>query len=124
MSSRTILRRTIHTTSRLRSQKPYEKSGQEVGSSTTSGAKTYVVSQPLENEKPYGVPSGVYSSGEKHKADASDVSSSLPPSSSSASPAHPTTTKQALSGDLADRNAGPSEEQGKLGRDKASANRK
>ena len=37
-----------------------------------------VVSQPLENEKPYGVPSGVYSSGEKHNTDASDVSSCEP----------------------------------------------
>jgi hypothetical protein len=97
ISTRTILRRTLHTTSRLRSQKPFEKGGDEVGSSTTVGAKTYgklmlktcsillldahgvffysVVSEAVENEKPFGVPSGVYSSGEPHKADASKVSS-------------------------------------------------
>ena len=121
----TILRRSLFTTARVASQKPYEKGGDDAAASgSAAGGKTYVVSEPLENEKPFGVPSGVYSSGEPTKADPSKVSSSLPHSSSSASPPHPKTTKDAQSGKLSDRNAWPSEEQGKLGRDEAAKQRK
>ncbi|KAG8706810.1 hypothetical protein FRC08_000850 [Ceratobasidium sp. 394] len=119
--ARTILRRTLHTTSRLRAYQQFEKGGDEVGSAS---GKTYVVSEPVENEKPFGVPAGVYSSGEPLKGDATKASSSLPPSSSSASPAHPTLSKQALNDELAERNAWPSEKQGKMGRDEAAKHRK
>ncbi|KAG8777305.1 hypothetical protein FRC12_000439 [Ceratobasidium sp. 428] len=125
ISSRTLaLRRALHTTSRLRAAtQQFDKGGDEAGSSMADG-KTYVVTEPVENEKPFGVPSGVYSSGEPLKGDATKASSSLPRSSSSASPAHPTLSKQAQNDELAERNAWPSEEAGKLGRDEAAKHRK
>ncbi|KAG8716342.1 hypothetical protein FRC08_009592 [Ceratobasidium sp. 394] len=46
--ARTILRRTPHTTSRLRAYQEFEKRGDEVG---PASGKTYVVSEPTENEK-------------------------------------------------------------------------
>ncbi|KAG9092165.1 hypothetical protein FRC06_000221 [Ceratobasidium sp. 370] len=86
--------------------------------------KTYVVSEPVENEKPFGVPAGVYSSGEPRKGDATKASCSLPGSSSSASPAHPTLSKQARNDELAQCNVWPSEKQGRMGRDEAAKHRK
>ncbi|CAE7137510.1 unnamed protein product [Rhizoctonia solani] len=121
-----VARRLIHTSSRLRALQPaLEKGGDESGASKfASSGKAYVVSEPLENEKPYGVPSGVYSSGEPMPDDPSKVSSSMPHSSTSASPPHPKLTKDAETGNLADRNAWPSEDQGKMGLDEAWKHRK
>jgi hypothetical protein len=45
-------------------------------------------------------------------------------SSTSASPPHPKLAKDALNGDLSERNAWPSEEQGKMGREEAWKHRK
>ncbi|CAE6528065.1 unnamed protein product [Rhizoctonia solani] len=78
MLSRTLLtRRLIHTSFRSRGlQSALEKGGDEAGASKfASSGKAYVVSETLENEKPYGVPSGVYSSGEPMPADPSNISS-------------------------------------------------
>ncbi|KAG9121081.1 hypothetical protein FRC07_003105, partial [Ceratobasidium sp. 392] len=125
ISARTALfRRALHTTSRLRAagQSQYGMKGgdESAGSSTTAGGKTHVVSGPVEGDKPFGVPSGVYSSGEpSQKGDATKASSSLPRSSSSASPAHPTASKQAQNDELSERNSSPSEEAGNLRRDEA-----
>ncbi|QRV89336.1 hypothetical protein RhiJN_17354 [Ceratobasidium sp. AG-Ba] len=125
----TFFRRALHTTPRLGAQKPFEKGGDEAAASATSG-KTHVVSEPVESEKPFGVPSGVYSGGTPLKGDATKASSTfttitaLPRSSSSASPAHPTTSKQAQNDELAERNAWPSEKEGQLGRDEAARQRK
>ncbi|CAE6430949.1 unnamed protein product [Rhizoctonia solani] len=127
MLCRTLLtRRLIHRSFRSRGlQSALEKGGDEAGASKfASSGKAYVVSEALENEKPYGVPAGVYSSGEPMPADLSNVSSSMPHSSTSASPPHPKLTKNAVTGNLADRNAWPSEEQGKMGLDEAWKHRK
>ncbi|KAH7342174.1 hypothetical protein B0J17DRAFT_649870 [Rhizoctonia solani] len=127
MYSRALLvRRLVHTSYRLRALQPaLEKGGDEAGASKfASSGKTYVVSEPVESEKPYGVPSGVYLSGEPLPDDVSNVSSAMPHSSTSASPPHPKLTKDAATGNLAERNAWPSEEQGKMGRDEAWKHRK
>ncbi|CCO36021.1 hypothetical protein BN14_10143 [Rhizoctonia solani AG-1 IB] len=102
----------------MATQSALEKGGDETGASkSTPSGKAYVVTEPLESEKPYGVPSGVYSSGEPMPADSSTVPNSH--SSTSASPPHPKLAKDALNGDLSERNAWPSEEQGKMGREEA-----
>ncbi|CAE6422810.1 unnamed protein product [Rhizoctonia solani] len=121
LSRPTIARRFIQTTSQLRIiQSALEKGGDEAGASRfASGGKTYIVSEPLENEKPYGVPSGVYSSGEPMPTDPNKVSSAMPHSSTSSSPPHPKLAKDAVTGDLPERNAWPNDEQGKMGREEA-----
>ncbi|CAE6492935.1 unnamed protein product [Rhizoctonia solani] len=127
MYSRAItIRRLVHTSYRSRAVQPaLEKGGDEAGASKfASSGKTYVVSEPIESEKPYGVPSGVYSSGEPLPDDPSKVSSAMPHSSTSASPPHPKLSEDAVSGNLAERNAWPSEEQGKMGREEAWKHRK
>ncbi|CAE6449116.1 hypothetical protein ACGC1H_003091 [Rhizoctonia solani] len=127
MLSRTLLaRRLINTSSRLRASAPaLEKGGDEAGASKfASSGKAYVVSEALESERPYGVPSGVYSSGEPMPANPSKESNSSSHSSASTSAPHPKLTKDAATGNLADRNAWPSEEQGKMGLDEAWKHRK
>ncbi|CAE6486984.1 unnamed protein product [Rhizoctonia solani] len=127
MFSRTLLaRRLIHTSPRLRALPPaLEKGGDEAGASKfASSGKAYVVSEAPANEKPYGVPSGVYSSGEPMPANPSKDSNSSSHSSTSASPPHPKLSKDAATGNLADRNAWPNEEQGKMGLDEAWKHRK
>ncbi|KAB5588729.1 hypothetical protein CTheo_7832 [Ceratobasidium theobromae] len=117
-----ILRRTIHTTPRLRVQLQFDKGGDDMNASTlTPSGKTYVVSEPLENETPYGVPAGVFTSGEP--VDPSKVSSTMPYSSTSSSPPHPKTTCDAQTGNLSEQNPWPNEEQGRMGRDEAAKHR-
>ncbi|KAJ1307142.1 hypothetical protein OPQ81_001260 [Rhizoctonia solani] len=116
-----VSRRVIHSASRLRvAQSALEKGGDDAGASKFApSGRAYIVSEPLENEKPYGVPSGVYSSGEPMAADPSLSSSAMPHSSTSASLPHQKLSKDATTGNLADRNAWPSEEQGKMGLEEA-----
>ncbi|KAG8731698.1 hypothetical protein FRC11_002844 [Ceratobasidium sp. 423] len=127
MFSRPIVaRRFIQTSSQLRiAQSVLEKGSDEAGASKfASSGKAYIVSEPLEDEKPYGVPSGVYSSGEPMPAGPDTVSSAMLHSSASASPPHPKLAKDVVTGNLAERNAWPSEEQSKMGREEAWKHRK
>ncbi|KAF8703909.1 hypothetical protein RHS03_06160, partial [Rhizoctonia solani] len=126
MFTRTLYRRFNHSSAPLRGvQQTFEKGGgQAVTSRSTSSGRAHVVSEPPENEKPYGVPSGVYLSGEPMPGASSVVSSSASHSSTSTSPPHPKLAKDVLEGNLSERNSWPSEKQGKLGREEAWKHRK
>jgi hypothetical protein len=81
------------------------------------GRKAYVVSHPEESDKTYDVPSGPFPTTSPNLP--FEVASESPPeirrSSTSASPGHPTTTRQAVEQTLTDRNPPPDETQGKTG---------
>ncbi|EJD45978.1 hypothetical protein AURDEDRAFT_113880 [Auricularia subglabra TFB-10046 SS5] len=83
-----------------------------------NGTQSYVVSTPPEHDRRFDRPAGAfqtYGTLAPETGPATDAPAARPHSSSSASPAHPTTTRQALDGTLADRNAPPSADVGRKG---------
>jgi len=68
-----------------------------------------------EEDSHYDVPAGPFTGSHFEVGAKTDEPERGPPSSTSASPAHPSTTRKAQDGTLAERNPGPSIEQGKQG---------
>lgn len=120
-SSRRLCTRRFATTRTARLADHYTKAEQsDAGAVVThdNGVQAYVVSSPpSELDKQFDVPPGPFETATL--APETGPSAPAPPqrphSSSSASPAHPTTTRQALEGTLADRNNTPTPKDGQKG---------
>ncbi|KZV90618.1 hypothetical protein EXIGLDRAFT_720216 [Exidia glandulosa HHB12029] len=113
----------LFTTSRAaRLAEHYTKQEQPAGDMVVNhnGTRAYVVSTPPHPaDAQFDVPPGPFQTTQGSLAPETGPAASAPQqrpySSSSASPAHPTTTRQAMEGTLADRNPAPAAKDGVKG---------
>lgn len=115
-----VARRGFMSSMQARLAEHYTK--QEVGAGDVvthhNGTQSYVVSTPPEHDRRFDRPAGAFQSYgtlAPETGPAADAPPQRAHSSSSASPTHPTTTRQALDGSLAERNAPPSADVGRKG---------
>ncbi|KAH7106231.1 hypothetical protein BKA62DRAFT_803988 [Auriculariales sp. MPI-PUGE-AT-0066] len=115
-----VQRRTLTRTSPLSLAEQYSKA--DAGTSEVftrhCGTPTYVVSSTPDADAAFDVPAGAFTS-QSIAADlgpAADAPPQRPHSSTSSSPAHPTTTRQATNGTLASRNSPPTGQKGSVNR--------